>query len=213
MQQECPGTQRRWYVVDTTDGSKTEIFSAENVTAEEKRVMRYRQQFRRVVGIVGALMALTGCAYTAAVQQLPPEERTAFRAYNKIMTSGQTRTYLAQGTPAARAAYLEQIGIAQRFQALDPVDRTSVLDGYIRKGMSADALRFLWGHPYYTRGHTGHYEYWQYLGSAFNLADRGNSYTEGTVVIVYLVDDKVDWWLETTPTGIDKGGSEDRQRR
>jgi hypothetical protein len=176
--------------------------------------MRRIQQLWRITSVVGLLVGLAGCAYTAAVKQLPPEERTAFQAYRKVMTSGQARTYLAQGTPAARAAYLEQIGLAQRFQALDPLDRESVLKGYIRKGMSADALRFLWGYPYYTRGHTGHYEYWHYLGSAFNLADRGNSYTEaGTVVIVYLIDDKVDSWLETVPTGIDKGGSDDKQRR
>jgi hypothetical protein len=159
--------------------------------------------------MVGVLIGLVGCSYQAAVQQLPPEERTAFRAYSQIMTAGQARTYLAQETPAARAAYLQQIGVAQRFQTLTPVDRDSVLDGYIRKGMSAEALRFLWGEPYYTRGYTGHYEYWHYLGSPLVLADRGNSYTEvGTTVIVYLVDDKVDWWLETTPTGIDKGGSD-----
>jgi hypothetical protein len=159
--------------------------------------------------MVGTLIVLSGCAYQAAVQRLPPEERTAFRAYSKIMTTGQARTYLAQETPAARAAYLQQIGVAQRFHDLTPLDQDAVLDGYIRKGMSADALRFLWGYPYHTRGYTGHYEYWHYLGSAFNLADRGNSYTQaGTVVIVHLVDDKVDWWLETTPTGIDKGGSD-----
>jgi hypothetical protein len=164
--------------------------------------------------MIGILIVLAGCAYQAAVQRLPPEERTAFRAYSHIMTSAQARTYLAQGTPAARATYLQQIGIAQRFQNLPPIDQDSVLDGYIRKGMSAEALRFLWGEPYYTRGYTGHYEYWHYLGSAMALADRGNSYTQaGTVVIVYLVDDKVDWWLETTPTGIDKGGDHDPIRR
>jgi hypothetical protein len=159
--------------------------------------------------MIGALIVLAGCAYQAAVQQLPPEERTAFRAYSHIMTAPQARTYLAQESPAARAAYLQQIGVAQRFQTLTPLDRDSVLDGYIRKGMSAEALRFLWGEPYYTRGYTGHYEYWHYLGSPLVLADRGNSYTAvGTTVIVYLIDDKVDWWLETTPTGLDKGGSE-----
>jgi hypothetical protein len=172
------------------------------------------QRFLRVASMVGVLMVLAGCAYQAAVQRLPPEERTAFRAYSQIMTSGQARTYLAQDTPAARAAYLQQIGIAQRFQSLAPLDQQSVLDGYIRKGMSAEALRFLWGEPYYTRGYTGHHEYWHYLGSAYALADRGNSYTQaGTIVIVYLVDDKVDWWFETMPTGIDKGGDSDPVRR
>lgn len=171
--------------------------------------MQRLRQFLYVLGLASLLLTSAGCAYQAALQRLPPDERSAFRAYNKLMTSAQARTYLAQETAAARAAYLNNIGIAPRFQALDPLDQEAVMAGFIRKNMSADALRFLWGYPYYTRGHTGHYEYWHYLGSSFALADRRNSYTEaGTVVIVYLIDDKVDWWLETTPTGIDKGGSE-----
>jgi hypothetical protein len=128
------------------------------------------------------------------------------------MTTPQTHAYLAQETPAARAAYLRQIGLAQRFQGLEAQDRQAILAGYIRKGMSAEALRFLWGEPYYTRGHTGHYEYWHYFGPIFELANRGNSYTQaGAQVIVYLIDDRVDWWMETIPT--DRGNVDDRLRR
>jgi hypothetical protein len=157
---------------------------------------------------------MAGCSYQAALQRLSPDERSQFWAYRKVMTSSQAHTYLAQETPAARAAYLHDIGLAQRFADLEPQDRDAILAGHIRQGMSAEALRFLWGRPYYTKGYTGHYEYWHYWGSAFDLVDRGNSSTQGgTVVIVYLVDDKVDWWIETTPTGIDKGGDSDRDWR
>lgn len=177
--------------------------------------MQYLQplrQFLYFLGLVGLLLASAGCSYQAALERLSPEERSEFWAYHQLMTAPQTRTYLAQETPAARAAYLQHIGLAQRFQSLEPQDRASILSGYIRKGMSAEALRFLWGEPYYTRGRTGYYEYWQYFGPISELAQRGNSYTQkGALVIVYLVDDKVDWWMERIPT--DDSDADDRRRR
>jgi hypothetical protein len=175
--------------------------------------MQYLWHILRPINIFVVVIVLAGCSYWTAVQRLPPEERNAFRAYSKIMTAAQARTYLAQETPAARTAYLHDIGVAQRFQALDSVDQDAVLAGYVRKGMHADALRFLWGYPYYTRGYTGHYEYWHYLGSSFDLVEYGNSYTRAsTLVTVYLVDDQVDWWIETVPSHPDDGDAGDRRR-
>jgi hypothetical protein len=148
-----------------------------------------------------ALVMLSGCTYEAAVQQLPLPERTAFHTYRKVMTSGQSWTYLAKGTAAERTAYLEAIGVAPRFQALDPQDREAVLAGQPpAKGMSADALRFLWGQPAYTKGHTGHYEYWYYLGPFMDLARYGNVYSKaGVQVEVYVVAGRVDSWIEFAP--------------
>jgi hypothetical protein len=175
------------------------------------RYRNHRRQFLGFLGGVGLLLASAGCSYQAALERLSPAERSEFWAYHQLMTAPQTRTYLAQETPEARAAYLHQIGLAQRFQSLEPQDRESILAGYIRKGMSAEALRFLWGEPYYTRGHTGHYEYWHYFGPITELASRGSSYTNrGAPVIVYLIDDKVDWWMERMPT--DDSDVKDRRR-
>jgi hypothetical protein len=166
-----------------------------------------------LLGLAGLLLVMAGCSYQAALQRLSPEERSEFAAYRRVMTTSQTHAYLAQETPAARAAYLRDIGLAQRFEDLEPLDRNAVLSGYIRQGMSAEALRFLWGDPYYIKGPRGHYEYWQYLGSTFELADRGNSYTAGTVVTVYLVDNKVEWWREIIPSDNDAGDKGDIIRR
>lgn len=175
--------------------------------------MRYVRQFLGFVSIAGAIVIVTGCAYQAALQQLTPEEQTTFRAHSKMMTATQAYTYLRKTTAAERAAYLEEIGTAQRFQALTPQDRETVLAGFPRVGMSADAMRFLWGEPYYTKGYTGHYEYWYYLGSAMSLAESGNIPTEaGTIVVVDLVDGKVEGWLETTPTNVDTGDADDKIR-
>jgi hypothetical protein len=159
-------------------------------------------QMLRCTGVVVALLVLTSCTYEAAIRQLPPPEQETFRIYSKAMTGAQTRTYLAKATAAERAAYLDQIGIAQRFQALDPQDREVVLTGYApRKGMSADALRFLWGEPYYTKGPVGGYEYWYYLGPFMELAAHGNVYSKaGVRVEVYLVAGRVDSWIEFSPS-------------
>jgi hypothetical protein len=140
------------------------------------------------------------------VQQLPLPERTAFRAYSKVMTSGQAHAYLHKPTATERTAYLEALGIAQRFQALNPQDREAVLAGSPRQGMSAEALRFLWGEPHYTIGYTGRHEHWYYQGSTFWLAKYGNSPTwGGTQVQVSLADGRVEWWLEFVPTDQDPG--------
>ena len=159
------------------------------------------QQILRFAGVIVAIVVLTSCTYEAAIRQLPPPERDTFRIYSKAMTGAQIRTYLSKGTASERAAYLEQIGITQRFQALDPQDREVVLGGYApRIGMSADALRFLWGEPYYKKGPTGYYEYWYYLGPFMELAAHGNVYSKaGVRVEVYLVAGRVDSWIEFAP--------------
>jgi outer membrane protein assembly factor BamE (lipoprotein component of BamABCDE complex) len=97
-----------------------------------------------------------------------------------------------------RAAYLEEIGSAQRFAALDQADRESVLAGQVRTGMSAEALQFLWGRPFYTEGYVGHHEYWYYVESPVELADSTQSVTRYglNLVRVYLVDGRVEWWIE-----------------
>ena len=175
--------------------------------------MRGVKQFVLGTAMAGLLGLLAGCTYQAALQQLPPAERATLREHSKIMTSGQVRTYLEKPTAAERAAYLEEIGAAQRFQALAPEDREAILAGYPRVGMSAEALRFLWGDPAYTTGRAGRYEHWYYQGSSFRLAESGNAFTDaGTIVIVDVIDGHVRDWLETPPTDIDKGGDDDRPR-
>jgi hypothetical protein len=58
--------------------------------------------------------------------------------------------------------------------------------------MSAEALRFLWGMPLYTKGARGRSEYWYYLGPLMDLAAHGNVYARaGVVVEVSLVAGRV----------------------
>ena len=174
--------------------------------------MRYDRQFLRWIGVLlGTITVLTGCTYDAAVQRLSLAEQAEFHTYNKVMTPSQARTYLAKATAAERTTYLSESGLAQRFQALDPVDRDTVLGGMPRVGMSAEALRFVWGDPYYTEGDARRYAHWHYLGSSLALGESGNRYRQASNrVDVYLVAGHIVGWLDYSPT--DDGG-EDSTRR
>jgi hypothetical protein len=159
------------------------------------------------LGMFGILVLLSGCIYQQ-VKNLPPDEQAEFQVYRKVMNAPQMRTYLSKATAAERDTYLEAIGLAQRFEALDDEDRDAVQAGYIRKDMSAEALRFLWGRPTKTSGHTGHYEHWYYYGSVPTLIEKGSQWQDaGTLVDVYLVDSQVKWWLEMVPPDVDRDDS------
>ena len=146
--------------------------------------------------LLGSIVTLSGCTY-AAMQKLSLDEQAEFYTYRKVMTAAQERLYLAKAPATERADYLREIGLAQRFQALDPLDRAAVLSGVPRVGMSAEALLFLWGTPYYTAGDARRYAHWYYLGSSFDLADRGNQYhNSGNRVDVYLVDGQIVGWVD-----------------
>jgi hypothetical protein len=72
--------------------------------------------------------------------------------------------------------------------------------------MSAEALLFLWGSPYYTAGDARRYAHWYYLGSSFDLAAYGNQYSNfGNRVDVYLVDGYVVGWVDYAPSDRPRG--------
>jgi len=132
-------------------------------------------------------------------------EQSEFHTYRKVMTGGQVRAYLAKANAAQRTAYLSEIGLAQRFQALDPLDREAVQSGFPRVGMSAEALLFVWGQPYYTDGDARRSAHWHYLGSSLGLGAAGNEYYNfGSRVDVYLTDGKVVAWVDGPAPDDDK---------
>jgi hypothetical protein len=157
--------------------------------------------------LLGLLVVLAGCAYDAAIQRLSPAEQAEFALYRQVMTTGQVRTYVAQPTAAARTAYLQELGLVQRFQALDPLDQEAIRSGAPRVGMSAEALRFLWGEPYTTAGDARRYARWHYLGSSLNRSPSGyHPWDAGNRVEVYLVTGKVEGWVDVPATGIGTSG-------
>jgi hypothetical protein len=145
--------------------------------------------------------------YDTALQRLSLQEQSEFHVYHHLMTPGQVHTYLAKATAAERTVYLGELGLTQRFQALDPLDRDAILSGTPRQGMAAEALRFMWGEPYYTTGSRRHDEHWYYLGSSFGLAATGNQYGRiGTQVDVYLVHGQVVAWVDFAPSTDEDAG-------
>ena len=152
--------------------------------------------------LLGVLAVGTGCTSDAALQRLSPPEQAEFFLYRKAMTGTQEHAYLAKATAAERTAYLAEIGLTQRFQALDPLDQEAIRSGVPRVGMSADALLFLWGEPYNTAGDARRYAHWYYLGSSFTRSASGyHPWDVGNRVDVYLVGGKVEGWVDVSPGG------------
>ena len=160
--------------------------------------MTYDRQFWCRAGVLlGTLLALTGCAYDVTVQRLSLAEQAEFYLYKKVMTPAQARAYLARASAAERTAYLREVGLAQRFEALEPLDRTAVQSGFPCVGMSADALLFVWGEPYYTEGEARRAAHWHYLGSSLGLGASGNQYSNsGNRVDVYIVAGRIVGWVD-----------------
>ena len=172
--------------------------------------MQYDRRLLIWLGVLlGSSIVLTGCTpnYDAAVRQMSLPEQSEFFTYRKIMSASQTRAYLAKTSAAERTAYLQEIGLVQRFQRLDPSDRDTVLSGFPRVGMGAEALLFVWGEPEYRNGDARRSAHWYYLGSSLNLGEYGNRYSNsgGSRVDVYLVDGKVVGWIDGPKTDDDKG--------
>jgi hypothetical protein len=156
--------------------------------------------------IIVPLVLLTACA-GLDYQHLPTVEQELYRAYSQIMSSGQRRAFLALSTTAEREAFAKEIGIAQRFNALTPEEQQAARHGQAFKGMSDEALRFVWGDPCRERGPAAH-QTWIYEGPVFSLPSPGwncsshvDTYTE-----VQLVNGKVQWWIERVPTGKGRRG-------
>jgi hypothetical protein len=63
-----------------------------------------------------------------------------WRQHGSAMTGVQQHIYLGKASAAARTAYLHELGLVQRFQALEPRDRAAVQQGWPQVGMSAEAL-------------------------------------------------------------------------
>jgi hypothetical protein len=170
--------------------------------------MRVSQLFVGGIGaLLGLLLVLAGCTSDAALQRLSPAEHAEFALYRPVMTTGQVHTYVAQPTAAARTAYLQDLGLVQRFQALAPFDQDAIRSGAPRVGMSADALRFLWGEPYYTAGDARRYAHWYYQGSSFTRSASGyRPWDWGQRVDVYLVAGQVVGWVDVTLGNIGTGG-------
>jgi hypothetical protein len=74
--------------------------------------------------------------------------------------------------------------------------------------MSAEALRFVWGEPYHTKGDPRRSAHWYYLGSSFGRSAYNNPrWGFGNRVDVYLEAGKVVGWVDTVLSTSENGGS------
>lgn len=160
--------------------------------------MNQVRRFFRYSALVSAIVVLTSYVPGATHPGLSPPEETEFHTYTQVMTPAQARTYLSKANATERTAYLRTLGLVQRFEALNSQDRETIQVGkFPWVGMSAAALRFLWGEPAYTTGDPMQSAHWYYLGSSFSLVAGGSNYGEGMLTDVYVTDGRVAGWVYT----------------
>lgn len=157
--------------------------------------MRLRYRIGGLLSVTWLILA--GCASQHSYQHLPTAEQELYRAYSQVMTLKQSQTYLSLSTAAQRQAYAREVGVSQKLDALSPEERQAVLHGDVFKGMSGDALRFVWGDPCRKEGPPA-YQTWYYHGPVFSLPGAGWNCSGGadTITEVTLVNGKVDGWIE-----------------
>ena len=174
----------------------------------EERMRTHRSLGLWAAVLLVAVVGLTACTYDTALRRLSPPEQAEFWLYHQRLTGVQEHRYLAKASAAERTAYLRELGVVQRFQALTPGDQETVRSGWPRVGMSAEALLFVWGEPYYTAGDARQSAHWHYLGSSFGRSLDGNRpWGFGNRVDVYLVEGKVVGWVDAAPSTSADGGS------
>ena len=160
--------------------------------------MRVRHRIGELLSVT--LIIFAGCTGQHSYQHLPTTEQELYRAYSQVMTPAQSKTYLSLSTVAEREAFARDIGVAQKLDALSPEERQAVLYGDVFKGMSGQALRFVWGDPCREEGPPAHRK-WYYHGPVFSLPQAGwnCSGDVDTITEVQLVNGKVEWWAERIP--------------
>ena len=157
--------------------------------------MPFSQQLRHWRDVLARTIAvLTRSSARETSRRLSPAEQAEFTTSYHAMTLSQEQAYLAKGTATERTAYLREIGLSQRFAALSPVDRAMVRRRRPYPGMSADALRFLWGEPYDIVRQTARDERWYYLEVSCGWDALPTHASHGTQVEVYLVEGHVITW-------------------
>jgi hypothetical protein len=73
------------------------------------------------------MVVLAGCTHDAAIQRAFLAEQAEFALYHHVSDrqATSTRTWRSP-PPSQRMAYLQELGLVQRFQALDPLDQEAI---------------------------------------------------------------------------------------
>lgn len=121
--------------------------------------------FARIVAV--ALLAVlmgTGCA-SKKLNRLSDTEFDHFYALKPFMEEEQEKVFLKKKTEEERNAYLQEIGLWDRFYSLTPDERERVLTGKVELGWTKNMVLMAWGPPWDNAKVIGSQTYnaWRYV--------------------------------------------------
>lgn len=99
-------------------------------------------------GLMLVLMLSMGCSYTRHIKNLSGTEFDHYYALRVYMNEDQRRTYLKMETEEERNAYLQQLGLWDRFYDYSELEREEILSGEVGVGWTKDKVYMAWGTPY-----------------------------------------------------------------
>ena len=96
------------------------------------------------VALLAGLFLSTGCN---PIKRLSDTEWDHYRALRVYMTDVEKKTFLKNKTEDERNAYLQELGLWDRFYQYPEDVRELILEGDVARGWTKDKLMMAWGRP------------------------------------------------------------------
>jgi len=94
------------------------------------------------------VLVMSACSWKSRVKYLSDTEFDHYYALRVYMDDGQKKTYLKMKTEEERNAYLQKLGLWDRFYKYEPHIRELIVSGDVQVGWTKDMLYMSWGAPY-----------------------------------------------------------------
>ena len=104
------------------------------------------------LALVAAFVFSVGCN---PVKRLSDAEWDHYRALRVYMTEGEKSSFLKNKTEEERNAYLQELGLWERFYKYPEDVRELILTGDVARGWTKDKLLMAWGRPHDMQKLTG----------------------------------------------------------
>ncbi|MCB9781033.1 MAG: hypothetical protein H6742_20860 [Alphaproteobacteria bacterium] len=101
-----------------------------------------------VFALALSLSSPAAAGWQARVKFLSDTEFEHYYALRAYMTEEQKKTYLKMKTEEERNAFLQELGLWDRFYQYDEAAREKIVSGRVEEGWTKDKLEMAWGVPF-----------------------------------------------------------------
>ena len=132
---------------------------------------------RTLALLLAAALLATGC-WERKVKHLTSAEFDHYYALKPFMEEDQRKVYLKKKTEDERNAYLQELGLWERFYSLSPHEREQVLTGKVELGWTKQMVLMAWGPPWDNAKLIGSNTY-----NAWRYVYRFEEHSDGTAMV------------------------------